>query len=103
VTIERKLKYPKLKVNFSMNSELEKYPIVISSSLSTSTSKLNHREVTIERKLKYPKLKVNFSMNSELEKYPKLKVNLSLKFNFKIESPRSDNRKKTKVFRIRKI
>ena len=49
--------------------------------------------MTIERKLK----------SSELEKYPKLKVNLSLKFNLKIESPRSDNRKKTKVFRIRKI
>jgi len=40
-------------------------------------------------------------MNSELEKYPKLKVNLSLKFNLKIVSLRSDNRKKTKVFRIR--
>jgi len=65
--------------------------------------------VTIERKLKsselekYPKIKVNFSLNSELEKYPKLKVNFSLKFNFKIASPRSDNRKKTKVFQIRMI
>ncbi len=47
--------------------------------------------------------KVNFSLNSELEKYPKLKVNFSLKFNFKIASPRSDNRKKTKVFQIRMI